>query len=101
MVSMDSHSCESALHEVVSNCLKNMDDGLINAILLVDFKKAFDMVDQELLTYKMLNYGFDNNSIKLIQNYFTDRTQIRKSKTKAWCWSWQRNWSTFLHFIHK
>ena len=43
------HSCETALHELISHCLKNLDKKLINILLFIDFKKAFDMVDQDLL----------------------------------------------------
>ena len=60
------HSCESALHEVISTCLKNLDTGLITSLIFIDFKKAFDMMDQKLLTLKLANYGFDNRSIKLL-----------------------------------
>ncbi len=34
------HSCESALHEIVTECLSNMDKKLVNLILFMDFKKA-------------------------------------------------------------
>ena len=47
------HSCETAIHELVSSCLKNMDDKVINLLLFIDFKKAFDMIDQSLLLYKL------------------------------------------------
>ena len=33
------HSCETALHEIVSNCLMNMDKKLINLLLFIDFNK--------------------------------------------------------------
>ncbi len=39
------HSCESALHEIVSECLGNIDKKLVNRLLFIDFKKAFDIVD--------------------------------------------------------
>ncbi|CAF1070643.1 unnamed protein product [Brachionus calyciflorus] len=73
-----SHSCESALHEIVSHCLSNLDSKLITALIFVDFKKAFDMIDPVLLIYKLLNYGFDNKAIKLITNYFKCRNQFVK-----------------------
>ena len=43
------HSCETAIHEIISSCLKNLDNKLINLLLFIDFKKAFDMIDQVLL----------------------------------------------------
>jgi hypothetical protein len=72
------HSCESALHEIISKILSKLNNSRINLLLFVDFKKAFDMVVHDLLLYKLLNYGFDNNSIKLLKDYFTSRKQVVK-----------------------
>ena len=46
-------------------------------MLFIDFKKAFDMVDRDLLIYKLLNYGF-NFDIKIIIDYFNGRSQVVK-----------------------
>ncbi len=47
--------------------------------LFIDFKKAFDPVDPNLLLLKLFHYGFDNNSYKLIHfSYFSDRSQITR-----------------------
>ena len=72
------HSCGTAIHQIVSACLANIDKRLVN-ILFIDFKKAFDMLDQNLLIYKLLNYGFDNQAIKLMIHYFLNRFAITKS----------------------
>jgi ribonucleases P/MRP protein subunit RPP40 len=55
-----------------------LDKKLLNALLFIDFKKAFDMVDRDLLIYKLLNYGFDDLAIKIIINYFNGRSQVVK-----------------------
>ena len=70
------HSCETAIHEIVSSCLKNMDEKLINLLLFIDFKNAFDMKDQLLLLNKLANYGIGNNALKILVNYFSDRFQM-------------------------
>jgi hypothetical protein len=41
----------------------------------LDFKKAFDYVNPELLLLKLFHYGFDNMSIHLLKDYFQNRTQ--------------------------
>ena len=69
------HSCETALHEVVTACLRNLDKKHLNLLLFIDFQKAFDSVDPELLLVKLLNYGLSNNSIALLRNYFDNRNQ--------------------------
>jgi len=47
-------------------------------LLFIDFKKAFDMVDRDLLIYKLLNYGFDNLAVKIIIDYFNGRSKVVK-----------------------
>ena len=47
-------------------------------LLFIDFRKAFDLVDVNLLLLKFFHYGFNNNAISLISNYFSDRTQQTK-----------------------
>jgi hypothetical protein len=37
------------LHEIIMACQNNRDKALINLFVLIDFKKAFDMVDPKLL----------------------------------------------------
>ena len=62
------HSCETALHEIISPCLANLDNKAISLLLFVDFKQDFDMVDSNLLLIKLLSYGFSNNAVDLIRN---------------------------------
>ena len=75
------HSCETALHEVISDCFKNLDNKLTALLLFIDFKKAFDTIDSDLLLCKLMNYGFNNQSMFLIKNYFLNRKQITKIDT--------------------
>ena len=43
------YSCESALHELITDINTNQDNRLITILLFIDFRKAFDLVDSELL----------------------------------------------------
>ena len=45
--------------------------------------KAFDMVDPKLLLIKLLGYGFSNNAIELLRNYFGNRKQQTKSNYRG------------------
>jgi hypothetical protein len=72
------HSCETAIHEIVANCYKNLDKKLITLLLFVDFKKAFDMVNPDFVLLKLFHYGFDNNSLNLLRDYFRNRCQITR-----------------------
>ena len=50
----------------------------IGLYLFIDFRKAFDLVDSNILLRKLKWYGFDNDALCLISNYFTNRTQVVK-----------------------
>jgi len=71
-------SCETALHTILDQWRKQIDNKESVLALFVDFKKAFDLIDPKLLFRKLFHYGFDNLELKLIMNYFTDRTQITR-----------------------
>ncbi len=72
------HSCETALHELLSDINNNRDKKLITLLLFIDFRKAFDLVDSDKLIFKLIHYGFDNDSLDLIRNYFSNRSQAVK-----------------------
>ena len=50
----------------------------LGLFLFIDFKKAFDTVDQRLLLFKLSKYGFDEKAIGLLSNYFDNRRQYVK-----------------------
>ena len=47
-------------------------------LLFIDFKKAFDTVDSNLLLSKLFHYGFDTKALLLIADYFKNRQQLTK-----------------------
>ena len=69
------HSCETALHELISYLNENRNKRAISLLLFIDFRKAFDLVDSEKLIRKLIHYGFDNSAIEMLRNYFRDRHQ--------------------------
>ena len=71
-------SCETALHELLSEINNNLDKRLINMLLFIDFRKAFDLVDVNLLLLKLFHYGFNNKAFSVIQINF----QIELNKQK-------------------
>ncbi|CAF0951462.1 unnamed protein product [Brachionus calyciflorus] len=64
------HSCETSLHEVITEINKIRSKRLIGLLLFIDFRKAFDTIDSQILLIKLKKYGF----YKLI-NYFANRIQ--------------------------
>ena len=72
------HSCETALHELLTEINNNRDKKLTTLLLFIDFRKAFDLVDSKKLLRKLFHYGFDTKALNLIANYFADRFQSVK-----------------------
>lgn len=62
-------------HDLISKLNKIRNDKLIAMLLFVDFRKAFDLVDPNLLILKLFYYGLDNKALNLIRNYFDERYQ--------------------------
>ncbi len=53
------HSCESAITKLVDTWLSNIEHGKLNGVTLVDFRKAFDMINVNILVSKLQCYHFD------------------------------------------
>ena len=53
----------------------NIDNGLLNGVLLVDLKKAFDTIDHEIILRKVANYGVDQSALRFFASYLRNRSQ--------------------------
>ena len=69
------HSCNTALINLIDKWLKSIDEDELVGAIFFDLKKAFDVVDHELLLQKLLVYQFSSNSLNWIKSYLTDRKQ--------------------------
>ena len=54
---------------------KVLDEKGFGEAVLMDLSKAFDTLNHEVLIAKFSAYGFNNESLKLIQSYLTNRWQ--------------------------
>ena len=53
---------------------RNASDGIVGT-LLMDLSKAYDCVNHDLIIAKLEAYGVGENSLRLIQNYLSQRQQ--------------------------
>ena len=69
------HSTLTALIEATDNWSINIDKGLLNGVIFIDLKKAFDTIDHTILLRKLRIYGVDENGIKFFESYLSNRSQ--------------------------
>ena len=69
------HSCEHALLEAQSVILNSLDKKQIAALILIDFSKAFDMVDHAILLSKLEHYGIRGTVLHWFTSYLSNRSQ--------------------------
>ena len=70
------HSTETILLDSTNEWLENMDKGLMNGVLFLDLKKAFDTVNHEILLHKLELYGVRRRSQEWFRSYFSNRKQV-------------------------
>ena len=71
----EGHSTESALILMIDSWLKAINDGKFVGCLMVDFRKAFDLVDHNILLQKLKLYKCDESSLSWFNSYLSNRTQ--------------------------
>ncbi len=61
----------------------NMENGLLNGIILLDLRKAFDLVDTDILLKKLSVYQCDKNTIDWLKSYLQNKEQCVQFKGKT------------------
>jgi len=69
------HSCESQLIGFTQEIFDNMENGKQTDVIVLDFSKAFDKVDHQLLIYKLLTLGVNIKTTNWIESFLTNRNQ--------------------------
>ena len=70
------HSTETALIKIIDDLLFNLDKDRVSGVVLIDYCRAFDMVDHELLLKKLEAYGIVNTELEWCRCYLTGRRQV-------------------------
>ena len=73
---------------------ESVDSGGEFGALMTDLYKAFDCLHHELLAAKLDAYGFDIKSVKLIQQYLSNKKQRIKVGNTYSSWKWNSLWNS-------
>ena len=65
----------TALIEATDKWSINIDNKLLNGVIFIDLKKAFDTIDHAILLRKLQMYGVNQNGIKFFESYLNNRSQ--------------------------
>ena len=69
-------SCEHALLNAKNVILDTLSKKQIALLLLIDFSKAFDLVDHSILLHKLENYGIRGTALNWFKSYLSNRQQF-------------------------
>ena len=69
------HSTIQTISELTDNIALNINNTLSTLVTYIDFKKAFDTVDHDILLKKLDLVGIRNTNHKWLRSYFSNRTQ--------------------------
>ena len=69
-------SCEHALLKTQNTLLQSLNNRQVSLLLLIDFSKAFDMVDHAVLLQKLHYYGIRGPALTWLKSYLSNRKKF-------------------------
>ena len=72
----NSHSTNHALASITKDIRKVLDNDEFACGVFLDFQKAFDTVNHEILIAKLNHYGIRGIALDWFKSYLTDRMQL-------------------------
>lgn len=69
------HSCASALLKVTDDILSAIDKNKLTVLVLLDYSKAFDLINHRLLLAVLHYFGFGADALALLSSYLIGRKQ--------------------------
>ena len=68
-------SCETQVLSTVHDLAKYLNDGLQTDVIFLDFSKAFDKVDHNLLLHKLKHYSIRGQLLLWLTDFLSERKQ--------------------------
>ena len=69
------HSTLTTLLDSADQWYLNVDKGLLNGVIFLDRKKAFDTMDHEIMLHKLKLYGDCKSNLKWFTSYLKEHKQ--------------------------
>ena len=63
--------------------MKSIDEGCVTLGVFLDFQKAFDTINHNILFKKLSHYGIRGHALKWLESYLSDRMQFVKYKESS------------------
>ena len=70
------YSTSTAIFRLVTDLFENYDRGYSSSCIFVDYKKAFETLDHNVLCRKLEMYNFSRNSVNWFAAYLSNRTHV-------------------------
>ena len=70
------HGTTDTIFKFLSHVIDNMNQKKVTIAIFIDFKKAFDTLDHEILLQKLGKINISANILKWFTAYLTDRSQV-------------------------
>ena len=72
------HSTETALITLTDNIVQSFESKKVVLTVFLDFKRAFETIDRNILLNKLEKYNFSKETIEWFKNFLSDRKQTVK-----------------------
>ena len=69
------HSSYMPIISLIDYITDHLENGMYTVSVFLDFKKAFDSINHDILLYKLNHYGIRGAAYDLIKDYLTNRLQ--------------------------
>ena len=69
-------STEQAITSIISNITNSLSNKHSSYCIFLDFAKAFDTVNHQILIEKLKYYGVDGTTLDLFKSYLSNRSQV-------------------------